>query len=187
MGVCKEKILKNPRFQMKGSVAKESWKKLRKESNGLLEAVKQEHIEAANELYEKWETFKEEVMVKPCHILTHCPYGPLVEKYPLWEEGNDDIEEEVKKRCTVFGHICPSFISAEPMADLSAGTREDFETETEYLIHTNPVYRQGFNKGSKEGFYSGLKEGRAEVKTTEKKEGKSIKARKKRTRSRGKG
>ena len=44
---------------------------------------------------------------KPCHVLKYCPYGPLVEEYPLREK------RDPKYSCTVFGHDCPVFYQKE--------------------------------------------------------------------------
>ena len=48
---------------------------------------------------------------KPCHFLMFCPYGQLVEEFPL-EENNS------KHSCKVFGHHCPVFYQAEPVAEI---------------------------------------------------------------------
>ena len=43
---------------------------------------------------------------KPCHKLGWCPYGQLVEEFPL----------KVKKTalsCGIFGHDCPAFYHRE--------------------------------------------------------------------------
>lgn len=45
--------------------------------------------------------------VKPCHKLGWCPYGCIVEEFPLTEEG--------KVNCRVFGHHCPMFYNAEDL------------------------------------------------------------------------
>lgn len=53
----------------------------------------------------------EAVMIKvdkPCHKLHYCPYGPLVEDFPL-EYGDQS--------CDVFGHDCPVFYVAEGFVD----------------------------------------------------------------------
>lgn len=47
---------------------------------------------------------------KPCWELKYCPYGPLVEDFPLKEE-NDEIS------CRIFGHDCPVFSVAEPFSE----------------------------------------------------------------------
>jgi hypothetical protein len=61
---------------------------------------------------------------KPCGVLSWCPYGPLVEGFPLDEA---DIDESTvlrsPERCMVFGHYCPAFFTAEPFADLEAMAR----------------------------------------------------------------
>jgi hypothetical protein len=47
---------------------------------------------------------------KPCWELKYCPYGPLVEEFPLQEERDD-------KSCRIFGHQCPVFFVAEPLTE----------------------------------------------------------------------
>jgi len=47
---------------------------------------------------------------KPCWELKYCPYGPLVEEFPLKEEGDD-------RSCRIFGHDCPVFTVAEPLTE----------------------------------------------------------------------
>lgn len=105
------------------------------------------------------------VVCKPCWELKYCPYGPLVEFFPLpsddlplsqvkksyrsWVDAirrgslksDRDIAEAIERilclepkrwawisgfrteelRCSVFGHICPVFFSAEPFTE----TKED--------------------------------------------------------------
>lgn len=46
--------------------------------------------------------------VKPCWVLHFCPYGPLVEYYPITES---------EFSCDVFGHDCPVFYNAEAFED----------------------------------------------------------------------
>jgi len=41
---------------------------------------------------------------KPCRKLKYCPYGILVEQFPLPE-----TDEEMEARCEFYGHICPAF------------------------------------------------------------------------------
>jgi hypothetical protein len=48
---------------------------------------------------------------KPCHFTGYCPYGQLVEEFPLEEKRG-------KYSCKVFGHNCPVFYHAEPMAEI---------------------------------------------------------------------
>ena len=109
----------------------------------------------------------EHTVCKPCWELKYCPYGPLVEFYPLvsdipiaeirksyrsWinavREGSlksrKEIYQAIEKilclepkrwewihqyrtdelRCSVFGHVCPVFLSAEPFTE----TREERRT-----------------------------------------------------------
>jgi len=48
--------------------------------------------------------------IKPCRKLGWCPYGPLVEDFPLKETPD-------KESCSVFGHDCPVFTMAEDFVD----------------------------------------------------------------------
>lgn len=47
---------------------------------------------------------------KPCWEIKYCPYGPLIEEFPLKE-----IPDE--KSCRIFGHDCPVFYVAEPLTE----------------------------------------------------------------------
>jgi hypothetical protein len=47
---------------------------------------------------------------KPCWELKYCPYGPLVEEFPL-------PEVDTHRSCRIFGHVCPVFLVAEPLTE----------------------------------------------------------------------
>ncbi len=47
---------------------------------------------------------------KPCWELKYCPYGSLVENFPL-------ESDPTEKACRIFGHICPVFYVAEPFTE----------------------------------------------------------------------
>lgn len=47
---------------------------------------------------------------KPCWELKYCPYGPLVEYFPLRRERDE-------RSCRIFGHDCPVFFVAEPLTE----------------------------------------------------------------------
>lgn len=63
---------------------------------------------------------------KPCISLMWCPYGPLVEQFPLDDGSLHDngtfgftaIAEPAG--CAVFGHDCPVYYVAEPLMDTKA-------------------------------------------------------------------
>ena len=40
-------------------------------------------------------------IVKPCRMCGFCPYGQLVEEFPL--------EDRTEVSCKIFGHDCPAF------------------------------------------------------------------------------
>lgn len=46
---------------------------------------------------------------KPCWEIKYCPYGSLVEQFPLGEQTD--------KSCRIFGHDCPVFHVAEPFTE----------------------------------------------------------------------
>ena len=50
---------------------------------------------------------------KPCWELRYCPYGPLVEEFPLPRYQDD-------RSCLIFGHHCPVFYVNEPFTETSA-------------------------------------------------------------------
>ena len=45
-------------------------------------------------------------ITKPCKKCNYCPYGKLVEKFPL-------AKRESMMSCEIFGHECPAFFLAE--------------------------------------------------------------------------
>ena len=47
---------------------------------------------------------------KPCHKLGYCPYGCLVEEFPIKMKSN-------KISCDLFGHDCPMFYHAEDVSE----------------------------------------------------------------------
>jgi len=47
---------------------------------------------------------------KPCHKLGYCPYGTIVEEYPL-------TLKRTKLSCKIFGHNCPVFYQAENITE----------------------------------------------------------------------
>lgn len=47
---------------------------------------------------------------KPCWEIQYCPYGPLVEQFPLAEPSDE-------RGCRIFGHVCPVFHVAEPFTE----------------------------------------------------------------------
>jgi HNH endonuclease len=49
-------------------------------------------------------------LCKPCWELKYCPYGPLVEQFPIPPHGDE-------RSCRIFGHICPVFHVAEPFTE----------------------------------------------------------------------
>lgn len=49
---------------------------------------------------------KMEIKKPPCRKLDHCPYGPMVEGFPL-------PENDTETTCPVFGHECPAFTVSE--------------------------------------------------------------------------
>jgi hypothetical protein len=62
-----------------------------------------------------------EQATKPCWWLMFCPYGRLVEYYPLRHDRNEFS-------CKVFGHDCPVFYNIEAFQDANHGY--DFVTKS---------------------------------------------------------
>jgi len=63
---------------------------------------------------------------KPCHRLGWCPYGKLVEEFPIREQVNDFT-------CKVFPHDCPIFYHIEFTSEKYS--QEDYEKEIEILYN----------------------------------------------------
>jgi hypothetical protein len=81
------------------------------------------------------------IACKPCWELKYCPYGPLVEKFPVFpvtidemkgqvdDEDLDDMPAEMPPKiilecyCTVFSHMCPVFFVKEPFTETETGRR----------------------------------------------------------------
>ncbi len=59
-------------------------------------------------------------VIKPCRICGFCPYGQLVEAFPLKSKRN-------KESCEIFGHECPAFYLAEPMCEEKEITKAQFK------------------------------------------------------------
>ena len=57
--------------------------------------------------------------IKPCRGCGFCPYGILVEEFPL-------VDNEDEFSCSIFGHDCPVFYVAEPYLDDGEVSEEDF-------------------------------------------------------------
>lgn len=53
---------------------------------------------------------RRESVCKPCWELKYCPYGVLIEDFPLAKLEDD-------RRCSIFGHVCPVFQVAEPFTE----------------------------------------------------------------------
>lgn len=47
---------------------------------------------------------------KPCWEIKYCPFGPLVETFPIAPTSSE-------KSCRIFGHDCPVFYTAEPLTE----------------------------------------------------------------------
>lgn len=47
---------------------------------------------------------------KPCKKIKNCPYGILVETFPLQNPSD-------KYSCTIFGHDCPCFYLTEMITE----------------------------------------------------------------------
>jgi hypothetical protein len=118
------------------------------------------------------------IVCKPCWELKYCPYGPLVEFFPLpsddlrsadveksynsWMEAvkngklktHLEIYEAIEKIlclepsrwrwieqfqtdelcCSIFGHVCPVFFSAEPFTETREGRRTTRSIPREVML-----------------------------------------------------
>ena len=47
--------------------------------------------------------------IRPCHKCGYCPYGGIVEEFPL--------KMKSKLSCKTFGHDCPMYYNAEEITE----------------------------------------------------------------------
>ena len=52
---------------------------------------------------------------KPCHDLEYCPYGKLIEEFPLRPENRKKKLKNIE--CNTFGHDCPVYYMAENITE----------------------------------------------------------------------
>ena len=78
--------------------------------------------------------------VKPCRMMAFCPYGPMVELFPLQEERGT-------MSCTVFGHDCPVFYTAEIFMEDDLATHEERE---QWYSELNAGTKRMIKKNKKE-------------------------------------
>ena len=100
--------------------------------DGILESTPRD------EFGKSWQIDPPFKITKPCHDTGFCTYGTLVEEFPLHQEaynyglennilsedGHPDLNKIIpehpeldKHSCRVFGHDCPVFYMAEPLAE----------------------------------------------------------------------
>lgn len=81
---------------------------------------------------------------KPCHTLGWCPYGWLVEFFPLrgkavqWNGKNLDIKPLRKNKelsCSTFGHDCPVFYSGEKHSEDGGIPAITHKGENDYILN----------------------------------------------------
>lgn len=61
----------------------------------------------------EWLNNKKQILkkvIKPCLLCFYCPYGTLVEEFPLRQKRS-------KYSCRIFGHDCPAYYMAEPFRE----------------------------------------------------------------------
>jgi hypothetical protein len=64
-------------------------------------------------------------ILKPCKLCGYCPYGRLLEEYPL---------RDAKESCGILGHDCPVYYIAEPFTEESGQP-----TDEEYIKHNEEL------------------------------------------------
>jgi len=65
---------------------------------------------ASNQWGKNWGLEEPLQFEKPCHSCGYCPYGQIVEMFPIKRDRD-------QYSCTTFGHNCPAFYLAEPMSE----------------------------------------------------------------------
>jgi len=82
------------------------------------------------------------LVCKPCWELKYCPYGSLVEDFPVYPVTKSEMEDKVDDEefikslpdempptiilecyCAEFGHMCPVFFVREPFTETDKGRR----------------------------------------------------------------
>ncbi|MHA1105182.1 MAG: hypothetical protein ACTSPN_05610 [Promethearchaeota archaeon] len=63
---------------------------------------------------------------KPCHRLGLCPYGKIIEEFPIEDQNSEFM-------CKVFHHNCPIFYHVENTSEKYS--REYYEKEIEELFN----------------------------------------------------
>jgi len=77
---------------------------------------------------------------KPCKILKYCPYGPLVEQFPLRPGPmHHQVRREEDMACRIFGHQCPVFYTAEEYEEERAEEDADLEDALDAMIARGEV------------------------------------------------
>jgi len=61
------------------------------------------------------------MLEKPCHSTGFCPYGPLVEAFPILAPEERDLSIS----CRNFGHKCPVFYCGEQITEEPTAGPED--------------------------------------------------------------
>ena len=54
---------------------------------------------------------------KPCYNCGYCPYGTIVEYFPLDKIRNVWDTRETSVNCKLFGHHCPMYYNAENVTE----------------------------------------------------------------------
>lgn len=74
-----------------------------------------------DEVRDYWKNGFPSEIEKPCGVLLWCPYGPLVEDFPLHGLGDERWTPLTESdSCAVFGHDCPAYYVSEPFVDPEA-------------------------------------------------------------------
>lgn len=80
--------------------------------------------------FEKWKKRLKDTKIraicKPCWELNYCPYGSVIEKFPV----SDDYDFS----CRIFGHECPVFSIAEPFTETKKLRNIDRQIPREVIL-----------------------------------------------------
>jgi hypothetical protein len=80
---------------------------------------------------------------KPCHRLGYCPYGSIIEEFPI-RDGTSDFT------CKIFRHDCPIFYCIEYSAEKY--NLEDYKREIEELYKIDGL-NEVFNNDKIAGYW----------------------------------
>ena len=89
---------------------------------------------------------KKRDFMKPCHTLGHCPYGALVERFPLRGVRCGFETDPIESKgiaCEIFGHDCPIFYVGEQKSERKEPPPLTHKEENDYILNSSAWIGRG--------------------------------------------